>query len=120
MFRRNVLRAVVVLAMALVPVAAVTAPAQAADKGFSVPRGGYLNKTDFISRIAQEGRVRLIMQSDGNLVLYFVPTGKACWASNTAGRGHHAVYQRDGNFVVVDGSGRAIRASNTVSRTTCP
>jgi len=108
------MRALVVGCAALTALLAGGEPAQAADKGHNLVRGEHLNKGDSISRIAYDGRVRLRMQDDGNLVLRFVPTGEVCFASNTAGRGHHATYQRDGNFVVVDGSGRAIWASNTV------
>jgi hypothetical protein len=58
-------------------------------------------------------KFRLIMQHDGNLVLY--SPNRATWASNTGGtpRGAGlAVFQRDGNFVVYDKTGRAVWASN--------
>ncbi|HEV2787192.1 MAG TPA: GDSL-type esterase/lipase family protein, partial [Solirubrobacteraceae bacterium] len=46
-----------------------------------------------------DGRYRLVMQKDGNLVLYG-PSGRALWASNTRGRGsHHVRMQADGNLV---------------------
>lgn len=50
-------------------------------------------------------RTTLVMQGDGNLVLYeSVPPGRvAVWASATDGRaGSRAVMQGDGNLVVVD------------------
>lgn len=63
---------------------------------------------------------RLIMQGDGNLVLYKLDNGKVLkplWASNTNhGSDYNAVFQGDGNLVVYDGSGRAKWASGTNPR----
>jgi hypothetical protein len=58
------------------------------------------------------GKAYLIMQTDGNLVLYD-EAGRARWASNTVGRGDHATFQSDGNFVVYTSSGVPLWASNT-------
>ncbi len=55
---------------------------------------------------------RLVMQSDGNLVVYD-EFNRARWASNTVNRGWRAAFQEDGNFVVYSRSGRAVWASNT-------
>ncbi len=55
---------------------------------------------------------RLVMQSDGNLVVYD-EFNVARWASNTVNRGWRAVFQTDGNFVVYTRSGHAVWASNT-------
>ena len=45
------------------------------------------------------GRTVLIMQDDGNLVLYRVDNGTALWSTNTWGKPvTHAVMQADGNF----------------------
>lgn len=62
------------------------------------------------------GKIILIMQDDGNLVVYgnfgagWTPLG---WASNTVGSGAtHASFQSDGNLVVYTASGAAW-ASNT-------
>ncbi len=52
----------------------------------------------------------LIMQSDGNLVLY---GSQAWWASNTVNTGSYAVLQSDGNFVVYNWSGAAKWSSGT-------
>lgn len=55
---------------------------------------------------------RLIMQSDGNLVVYDefnIPR----WASNTLNRGYKAEFQTDGNFVVYTRSGHPVWASET-------
>lgn len=56
---------------------------------------------------------RLIMQGDGNLVLYD-GAGKATWASGTDhDPGAHAVMQTDGNLVVYATDGKAVWASAT-------
>lgn len=46
-----------------------------------------------------DGRYRLVMQGDGNLVQYG-PGGQAIWSSGTQGSGHTVVMQADGNLVV--------------------
>lgn len=78
-------------------------------------RSDYIERNIDPRRLSQ--RVRLVMQSDGNLVLYALAkpgiTGRTCWASNTVGRGTRAVYQGDGNFVVYNGN-TPTWASNTV------
>ena len=53
------------------------------------------------------GRTVLIMQDDGNLVLYRVDNGTALWSTNTWGKPvTHAVMQADGNFVLYDDNGK--------------
>ncbi|MFV0459962.1 MAG: hypothetical protein ACK5MT_14450 [Actinomycetales bacterium] len=55
----------------------------------------------------------LVMQSDGNLVLY--NAGTAYWNSGTAGNeGARAVLQDDGNFVVYSASGTPLYNTGTV------
>jgi hypothetical protein len=50
-----------------------------------------------------KGNVTLVMQTDGNLVVYGPPG--ALWSSNTAGTpANVAVMQGDGNFVLYNGS----------------
>jgi hypothetical protein len=62
------------------------------------------------------GDYSLIMQSDGNLVLY--QGGTALWASNTVGSGaDEAILQGDGNFVLYTSSGTPVWASNTAGNT---
>lgn len=60
---------------------------------------------------------RLVMQDDGNLVLYKYGNGTlgaALWASGTnSGSGYKAIFQNDGNLVVYDASGSAKWASGT-------
>lgn len=58
------------------------------------------------------GEYNLVMQGDGNLVLYG-PDGAATWASDTDGSGaDRAAMQGDGNFVVYEGD-TAVWASDT-------
>jgi hypothetical protein len=58
------------------------------------------------------GDYTLIMQGDGNLVLYQGST--ALWASNTVGSGgDEAIMQGDGNFVVCTSSGSPVWSSGT-------
>ncbi len=66
---------------------------------------------------SNDGRFRLSMQSDGNLVLYHQGV-RVLWASNTVGvRNPRLVMQPDGNLVVYDDTNRARWSSNTVGRT---
>ncbi|WP_155632096.1 protease pro-enzyme activation domain-containing protein [Burkholderia vietnamiensis] len=56
----------------------------------------------------------LVMQYDGNLVLYNTTNGAAVWNSRTHGNaGAYAVFQTDGNFVVYGASGNALWYSAT-------
>lgn len=58
------------------------------------------------------GNYNFVFQGDGNLVIY--SSGKAIWASNTAGKGgNRLVMQNDGNLVIYGNNG-AVWASNTV------
>lgn len=60
---------------------------------------------------------KVVMQGDGNLVLYD-GAGKALWASGTSGHpGAYAVMQTDGNLVVYPPSGHALWASGTAGDT---
>ena len=66
--------------------------------------------------IASDNRqFKLIMQGDGNLVLY-KPDLRAAWASNTyhANSGSPSLFmQADGNLVMYDQTGKPMWASNT-------
>jgi hypothetical protein len=74
--------------------------------------GQQLNVNDKL--ISNNGRVQLIMQADGNVVLYRTDDGLALWASNTWGQPvTHAIMQQDGNFVAYDNAGHAHWSSNT-------
>jgi hypothetical protein len=68
--------------------------------------------------VSNNGLVNLIMQGDGNLVLYRTLFGRALFASNTNGTPtSHAVMQGDGNFVAYrpggDAPANATWATNT-------
>lgn len=64
---------------------------------------------------SNDGRCLLVMQADGNLVLYeSIPGGRRpLWASNTGAGGSRAVMQGDGNLVVYAPSNQPLWASNT-------
>ena len=60
------------------------------------------------SLITPDGRYRLSMQADGNLVERVVTTNRLLWSSLTAGyQSARVVMQYDGNAVVYDGNGTA-------------
>jgi hypothetical protein len=70
------------------------------DKGSTLAAGGTLTEGDYLE--SDRGQYKLIMQGDGNLVLY--QEGKALWSSETGGNpGSYAVMQGEGNLVVYDG-----------------
>jgi len=62
--------------------------------------------------VVQTVRSKLIMQPDGNLVLYDA-SGTAHWASQTQGTGNTAEFQEDGNLVVYNSQHQALWASTT-------
>ncbi|MFD8479658.1 hypothetical protein [Kitasatospora sp. NPDC059673] len=60
------------------------------------------------------GRIRLTMQTDGNLVLYYLFDGKPIWNTGTAGHpGATATMQADGNLVITDANGTTLNSSQT-------
>ena len=60
----------------------------------------------------------MIMQSDGNLVVYPNGSSTAQWATGTNGKGSdYAVQQTDGNFVIYLNVGGPIWATNSVQST---
>jgi WD40 repeat protein len=86
-------------------------PAQPTKVGQLLPGQGLMAGRSIKSA---DGRFTLIMQGDGNLVLYG-PANQALWASNTNGHGNvwDVVMQTDGNLVIYDAHNHAIWASNT-------
>ena len=66
------------------------------------------------------GKVQLLMQADGNLVLYYTDTddsADALWATGTAGKSSQKVImQADGNLVVYDSAGTYFWSSDTVGK----
>jgi len=64
--------------------------------------------------VSRNGRYRLVMQGDGNLVGY--EGGSSFWASQTQGKGrgpYKLAMQRDGNVVVYDSQNLATWATST-------
>ena len=62
------------------------------------------------------GKVRLILQADGNLVLYRTDLNRALWATDTVGSGAtRLAMQADGNLVLY-AADRAVWASHTEGR----
>ncbi len=60
------------------------------------------------------GRFELILQDDGNLVLYELPAKVPLWASNTAGKPVAVcTMQSDGNLVLYQAGSHSVWASNT-------
>jgi len=71
-----------------------------------------LNTNDKL--IPDNNTTTLIMQGDGNLVLYRNDNNVALWATNTWGKPvTHVVMQGDGNFVLYDDKGVAYWATGT-------
>ena len=69
------------------------------------------------SLISTDNRYRLVMQGDGNLVLYSYK--RALWSSGTAGKpATKAIMQGDGNLVLYDNQSRAYWSSGTAGRGT--
>jgi hypothetical protein len=58
------------------------------------------------------GRTVLVLQGDGNLVLYD-RQGHPRWQSGTVGQGATTVFQADGNFVVYTSSMHPVWSSRT-------
>jgi hypothetical protein len=56
---------------------------------------------------------RLEMQSDGNLVLYDLSSGRALWTSNTVGRNGYTIMQSDGNLVMYNWNNVPFWSTNT-------
>ncbi|WP_405837107.1 protein kinase domain-containing protein [Streptomyces sp. NBC_01518] len=65
-----------------------------------------------VGKFIQTVRSKLIMQTDGNLVLYDT-SGTAHWASQTQGAGNTAVFQEDGNLVIYNAQHQSVWATNT-------
>ncbi|MFF3513916.1 hypothetical protein [Streptomyces sp. NPDC002573] len=63
---------------------------------------------------AQTQYTRLVMQPDGNFVIYRKHDGKAIWSSRTSGHsGAYAYMQTDGNLVVYPSTGSALWSTHT-------
>lgn len=66
----------------------------------TLPSEGRLNPNDDV--VSNNGRFQLILQSDGNLVLYDTAGGrKSIWSSGTQGKAvNNCILQSDGNLVI--------------------
>ncbi len=109
--RGAVLKRVILMALAAILMAGcATVPATiyASDllrAGESLKRGDYLTSLN--------GQYRLILQRDGNLVLYG-PREQALWSSNTQGMPiEKCIMQGDGNLVLYLSNGQPVWSSNT-------
>ncbi|HKP89224.1 MAG TPA: CHAP domain-containing protein [Thermoleophilaceae bacterium] len=86
-----------------------TTGADARNSGGVMTGGQYLTTAN--------GQYKLVMQGDGNLVLYTANFSRALWASNTANHpGSRAVMQTDGNLVIYGPSNEVLFASNTAGK----
>ncbi len=86
-------------------VASTTYLGSTISKDAKISTGDYLRSSDW--------RYFLVMQSDGNLVLYTAGRTQALWSSDTAGKGgKYVLMQADGNLVMYGDNG-AIWASDT-------
>lgn len=59
------------------------------------------------------GRYRLYMQGDSNLVVYDMSNGQALWWTGASAANGQAIFQSDGNFVVYDGGMNPIYFTST-------
>lgn len=83
-------------------------------KGSTLASNQFLAKEDFL--LSPDQKHQLILQDDGNLVLYRMADHKATWASGTQGQAvSKAIMQQDGNLVVY-GYNNALWASGTQGR----
>ena len=85
-----------------------SAPAADAPRNVSVNAPHTLEVGQFLENATR----KLIMQPDGNLVVYD-EQGHARWASQTFGENYTAQFQEDGNLVVYAPGHKAMWASNT-------
>lgn len=94
---------------------APTTAANAAVLGSSMGAGQTLSATDQL--VAQDGSHRLVMQADGNAVVY-TASGRPAWSSNTFVRNSRLVVQTDGNAVIYTPDNRPVWNSGTAGRST--
>lgn len=74
--------------------------------GERLPQGGFI--------LSANGRTMLVLQHDGNLVVYAADSGRPLWASGTQGSGVKSVImQGDGNLVLLDDNDGPVWASAT-------
>lgn len=71
------------------------------------------NLDGYRQQFVQWGKSLLIMQTDGNLVLYDENRIARWWTGTQGNPGAYAYFQTDGNLVVYSANHRALRASGT-------
>ncbi len=80
--------------------------------GLELNTGMTMRSGDYIQ--SPDNRYSLVMQPNGNLVLFSAGNDKALWSSNTYGQpGAYAVMQNDGNLVVYKANNIATWSSGT-------
>ncbi len=85
-------------------------------RGSTLTPGQQMEANQYI--LSDDGRFVLMMQGDGNLVIYG-PGRRAYWASNTGGNsGAFLAVQGDGNIVIYTSAYRPIWASHTYGKGT--
>ncbi len=115
--RATVLKRVVPLALVVIlTLSCVTVQSNSATtryEGDKLAPGEELRRGDYIKSANRE--YRLILQRDGNLVLYG-PRNQPLWSTNTQGNPvERCIMQTDGNLVLYLPDGRPIWNSNTQS-----
>ncbi|AZQ40861.1 mannose-binding protein [Streptomyces cyaneochromogenes] len=92
--------------------------AKPAPKPAATPKPNWSTETVYATSVLEvnqawtTNRIRMVMQTDGNLVVYN-EEGKPIWASMTFGQNHRAIFQQDGNLVIHNGEDQPIWASQT-------
>ncbi len=97
------------------------APAQATPTSSTyLARGDNMTKNQAIIRVNGAATWQLIMQSDGNLVLYYRAWygTTVCFSTNTQGRGDRAIYTLGGDLTVIDSRGFRLWHSGANTGTT--
>ncbi|MER5465128.1 mannose-binding protein [Streptomyces sp. NPDC002668] len=100
------------------PKASSSPEKKAKAKPKATPKPNWGTKTVYATSVLQVGqawstnRIRMVMQSDGNLVVYN-EKGKPIWAAMTFGPNHRAIFQQDGNLVIHNADDRPIWASRS-------
>jgi|GEM_PF-4060572 len=93
------------------PTVPTTTPTTADASGESILRANErLLPNQFLQ--SANGQYQLLMQGDGNLVIYRLSDRSGRWSTRTAGNpGAYCVMQADANFVVYSATGRPLYAS---------
>jgi len=108
----NAMKHLMIVTILILSVALVTL--STVDASDRLNPGETLRKREYLT--STNGRYRLVLQNDGNLVLYG-PGNRPLWSSNTQGKTiEKCVMQGDGNLVLYFYGGQPAWASNTSGR----